>query len=170
MLKNQMKLIKDLGMQFPNETSTRKRRFGLYECSKCFKSFKVRTCNTKKMKSTQCKSCSSTTHRLSHHKLYTIWYGEKARCENQKNQSFENYGGRGIEVSDEFHNFPTWLEYIESLTNAYRDTYTIDRIDNNGNYERGNLRWESRSIQAQNTRLLYSHNTSGYRGVVKNGH
>jgi len=171
MLKNQMKLIKNLGMQYPKETSKRKQRYGLYECPICFKHFRTMTASVNSGKSTKCKSCSTTlhksTHGMSNHKLYGTWSMEKHRCENSKHHQYKDYGGRGIKISEEFKNVQTWINHIESLPNAHRRGFTIDRIDNNCDYERGNLRWASRKTQARNTRKLMSTNSSGYRGVSR---
>jgi len=75
-----------------------------------------------------------------------------------------NYGGRGISMSIEFHDFDVWNSYIKSLPDYGKPGYTIDRIENDGNYERGNLRWASKSTQACNRRMSPK-NTSGYIGV-----
>ncbi len=106
-------------------------------------------------------------HGRTNHKLFKIWYGEKYRCTNPNDIGYKNYGGRGIKISKEFENFRIWLEYVESLPDAYTKDYSIDRIDNDGDYERGNLRWASRITQGCNTRKLYKQNTSGYRGVSR---
>ena len=99
------------------------------------------------------------------HKLYKTWVGEKTRCYDQNYKYFYRYGGRGIIVSEEFKTFKVWLDYVEALPNYGEDGYTIDRIDNDKNYERGNLRWASKSVQTRNTVRLQKRNKSGYRGV-----
>jgi len=76
------------------------------------------------------------------------------------------YGGRGITVCDEWKNdfmvFYTW-----ATKNGYNEKLTIDRIDNDGNYEPNNCRWVARGINCQNKRLIQKNNTSGYRGVYR---
>ncbi len=162
-----MKLIEDLGMLYPTETSSRKYRYGLYECSKCLKPFKAQSADVKLSNRKYCSSCSgrvsAITHGLSCHKLYSIWASQKARCNSKSNKAYVSYGARGISVSEEFMDFPIWLKYIESLDDCCRDGYSIDRIDNDKGYERGNLRWANRRTQALNTRKRKG--SSVYRGV-----
>jgi len=164
-----MKLVKDLGMLYATPTSKRKYRYGLYECPKCNRHIKVMSHNTKTEHSNHCHSCSKKTHGLNGHKLYQVWAKQKARCNTISNKNYKHYGARGIEFADEFNNFVVWLDYIESLPNANKPTYSIDRKNNNKGYEKGNLRWANQSTQARNTRKLRVNNTSGYRGVTKNG-
>ena len=162
-----LKLIKDLGTKLPTPTSKRTRRYGLYECQACHLPFETRTDAVNAGTVKNCHNCKNKTHGLSNHRLYETWSQERKRCYSLTNKAYSTYGGRGIEISKEFHDFPTWLTYVESLDNAYKPTYTIDRIDNDGNYERGNLRWADKTTQAQNTTNLACNNTSGYRGVYK---
>ncbi len=61
------------------------------------------------------------------------------------------------------------MNYVESLDNANELGYSIDRIDNDDGYKRGNLRWVTHNIQMRNTRKLQSNNNTGFRGVYKRG-
>lgn len=161
-----MILIKDLGMIFANENSKQKRRYGMYQCPKCGTIVRMQSFEALNSKTGKCKSCSSKTHGETKHKLYNTWKNQKRRCFTKTNPYYVNYGGRGITMSSEFANdFSVWLEYVESLDNCYKDGYTIDRINNDGNYERNNLRWTDGTTQKMNTRCLRKVNTSGYRGV-----
>lgn len=95
-------------------------------------------------------------HKLS---LYHIWKSMKERCNNQKDKSYKNYGGRGIKVCDEwqndylnFHNWAFENGYIEEKLPNGKNKLTLDRIDNNGNYEPTNCRWITNAKQARNKR------------------
>ena len=70
------------------------------------------------------------------------------RCERVKHPHFKNYGGRGISVCEEWSEYDNFRKW--ALSNGYSDTITIDRIDNDGNYEPSNCRWISYKDQAAN--------------------
>lgn len=171
MLENNQKeliLLEDLGMIYPKETSKQKKRYGLYKCY-CGNEFKAQVQDIRKKATVSC-GCynkqktkeSNTKHGLTKHKLYNIWFSMIDRCKNSKSISFVNYGGRGISVCDEWLNI---TNFIEDMYPSYMEGLSIDRIDNNLGYSKDNCRWVERNIQARNTRLLMSTNTSGYRGI-----
>lgn len=86
-----------------------------------------------------------TTHGDRKSKLYSVWAGMVSRCRNQS----PRYGGRGISVCDEWNTsysaFASWAK-----ANGYNEHLTIDRIDNDGNYEPNNCRWVTCKIQSNN--------------------
>jgi len=84
---------------------------------------------------------------------YKIWLGIVYRCTYEDNKNFHNYGGRGITVHKEWLECPSkFIDYVKSLENYNNGKRTIDRINNDGNYEPGNLRWATPQEQSQNTR------------------
>ena len=95
--------------------------------------------------------CPSYKHGGEGTRLYNIWKGMKRRCYNEHDSSYENYGGRGITVCDEWRNdfipFRDW-----ALSNGYSDDLSIDRIDNDQGYGPDNCRWADRITQRANQR------------------
>ena len=100
------------------------------------------------------KHCKSNTH------LYYVWRSIKYRCYNKNTKAFKNYGARGIAVCDEWlHDFQAFYEW--SMSHGYNDTLTIDRIDNNGDYEPSNCRWITMKQQARNRRTNVNYTING---------
>ena len=103
-------------------------------------------------------------HGMHNSRIYRIWALIKKRCYNKKDEHYPNYGGRGITVCDEWlHDFQAFYDW--SMANGYADDLTIDRKDNDGNYEPGNCRWTTSKEQANNRRSTV-HIT--VNGITKN--
>ena len=83
-------------------------------------------------------------------RLYEIWGNMLNRCSNPNNPAWKNYGGRGIQVCEEWKKYESFRDW--SLSNGYSDELTIDRINNNYNYCPDNCRWTDVITQANNTR------------------
>lgn len=93
------------------------------------------------------KSCGCTHKKKSTH--YSRWSHMMLRCFNTEHEAYPNYGGRGITVCKEWHNFET---YESQLPEGYFEGAHLDRIDNDGNYEPSNVRWVSQKENNDNRR------------------
>jgi len=91
----------------------------------------------------------SFRHNLSFHPLYSTWEGMIARCYRKTSKAYKNYGGRGITVCIEWRNFAVFLEDMGEKPGSQ---YSLDRIDNDGNYCKINCKWSTWEEQASNRR------------------
>lgn len=89
-----------------------------------------------------------TTHGLSKTRTYRIWQGAIQRCMDAGDESHADYGARGIRVCDRWMSFENFLADMGKAPAGL----SIDRKDNDGNYEPGNCKWATRAEQSRNTR------------------
>ena len=139
----------------------RKRRAAIFECKYCGEHYEQRISDIMSGKTVSCgckKQLGQIRHGLKGSKYYNLWRNIKGRCLNPNNSQFKDYGGRGISIYEAWINdCVPFIEYIMKL-DGYNllgpgaNDLSIDRINVNGHYEPGNLRFATRSQQAKNKR------------------
>lgn len=109
-----------------------------------------------------------STHGLSKHELYGTHQQMLKRCYSPKSTAYSDYGGRGIEVCERWK-LPDGEGFLNFLADMgpRPENYTLDRINNNGNYEPSNCKWSSGSTQIRNRRKIKDC-SSKYKGVSFN--
>lgn len=127
----------------------------------CGMQSKIRSDNLRSNHSIQCQSCKAeaikaarTIHGKRYTKAYRDWCDMKTRCLNPNSKDYKNYGGRGIKIYpewiDDFVAYDVWCK--KNLGPYPGKGWTRDRIDNDGHYWPGNLRWATYKQQANNKR------------------
>lgn len=122
------------------------------DCGSKIKSVWAEKLMAGKTASCGCHRAESTGNRRRTHgqtgtRDYRIWHNMMRRCQDPNNPAYPRYGGRGIKVASEFQTFEGLLAYMGPSNGL-----TLDRIDNDGDYAPGNVRWASRTTQARNQR------------------
>lgn len=120
----------------------------------------VRTIPTARLRSGASTSCgcakskklkeAHTIHGGTNKPEYRVWSHIKGRCNNPKDKAFRNYGGRGVMVCDRWND--SFEAFLEDVGERPTSRHQLDRTNNNGNYEPGNVRWVLPSVNCRNKR------------------
>ena len=138
-------------------------------CGKVFET----TSNSLRKGNTKSCGCQSsrkqfTTHGMRRTRVYKIWMGMKERCQRSKAVAYAQNGGRGIKVCDRWQKFEL---FYEDMGDPPSDQHTLDRKDNNGNYEKSNCRWatdtEQHNNRSDNCMLTYKGKTQSMMDWVR---
>jgi hypothetical protein len=96
-----------------------------------------------------CINCSLKKHGYTKTKIYASWFQMKERCNNPKSIGYKNYGARGIKVCERWLSFSNFLSDMGQKPSS---NFSLDRINNNGNYEPNNCKWSTQMEQCNNMR------------------
>lgn len=105
------------------------------------------------------------THGLTRTPVYFAWRNMLNRCYNKKVDSFKSHGARGIKVCNSWKN--SFEDFYKDIGFTYKPGLSLDRINNNGNYEPGNCRWVNNEIQMNNKRTTHFFEVDGKKMTIK---
>lgn len=117
-----------------------------YSTSSRFIAGQLQSCGCKKK---QIISERNTRHGLSRHPIYAVWDTMIARCHRPTHKSYIHYSQRGITVCEGWRN--SFQAFADDMFPTYKSGLQLDRIDNDGGYNKDNCRWASATTQANNT-------------------
>lgn len=112
------------------------------------KSLKARNVNSGHAASCGCRRGGVTRHGMADTPIHNIWSSMIARCTNPRDSGWKHYGGRGITVCQRWRTFEN---FFADMGERPSDKHSLDRINNDGNYEPGNVRWATDAEQQRNT-------------------
>jgi len=145
---NRLTVVEDLGYKLTHGKSV---HWAKCVCS-CGNTIEVRVASIRSNHATSCGCYAKeqiSSHGYTNDTTYKAWQGLIQRCTNPKDKSYKRYGGRGIRVCDR------WLEcfenFLEDMGDRPEGGFSLDRINNDGNYEPSNCRWATQIEQARNT-------------------
>lgn len=115
---------------------------------------KSNSCGCLRGEATAQRNRQKITHGLSRHPLMETRRSMLRRCEDQANKSWPDYGGRGISVCAAWHDLANFIAWVDEHLGPRPAGMSFDRIDNDGNYEPGNVRWATPLQQRHNRRPL----------------
>ena len=127
----------------------------------CLKSGQTTSCGCWQKKNI---GVRSRTHGLRRSLAYGIWANMKSRCHNPNHRDYANYGGRGISVCERWRK--SFQDFIADMGQRPSPKHELDRIDNSGNYEPGNVRWVTRKTNCRNTRHNHFVEYRGQRRTI----
>lgn len=108
-------------------------------------------------------------HGMTNTKIYRVWLDMKKRCFVKSFKYYKNYGGRGIKVCDKWKY--SFTAFLKDMGSSPSENHSIDRINNDGNYEPSNCRWATRTEQNMNQRgrsiMAGKKCSSIYKGVCR---
>ena len=140
----------------PDGRNARGRRVWLCRCD-CGKTVRIEAnlITAKRQKSCGCLHSDNLRKRNTKHgrygtRLYGIWIGMRSRCKNKNTKDYKNYGERRILFCQEWDDFTAFRKW--AILNGYAFHLTIERRNNNGNYEPSNCCWIPKSEQSKNRR------------------
>lgn len=171
-----MKKVDVTGQRFNKLTAIKqvgftKHNYAIWEC-KC-DCGNIKNITIGHLKSGHSKSCGcskkgiNTKHSLCELNEYRIWADIKKRCTNKKHISYKNYGGKGVLMCERWFNDPK--AFITDMGLRPSKNHSIDRINNNGNYEPSNCRWATSKEQSRNysrNRLVLNLETGIYYNTI----
>ena len=141
--------MKVLDIKF-SQYKGRRRKKALLKCDHCGKKWWALHQNVLKTKSCGCLPSGNKTHNLSKTRQYNTWKNIIQRCSNQNHTTYKYYGGRGITFCKSWKKFEN---FWKDMKEGYADNLSIDRIDNDGDYNKKNCKWSNQKDQIGNRRI-----------------